>query len=377
MRKLRPLVLAGVVLAAASFGCESKNPVGPGTVSVSRVVTTTTTTSIVAGRRYVAFAGPVNVPSDMTLFFEPVQAGGAEAYGIFGLYRMNNGTTGEVRGRLTGSPDSGQFSGTLTATVQGCTAEREFSGLMNNQYLQWTGGMTTTNCPGNPLAFEMFTLLRSELPPPTTTAEPTTTVVPTTTTVVADLRTPDFLVSPSGIGLMSATVFTFQYDAAPVGGKPPFNYVWNFGDGTGPGAGTGTSHVFNSPGTFTVIATVTDASGQIARDQATVSVKSVTGTWDVAVTSGGVSNHALNLTQTQSQVLANLSLAAATQVRSGIGSVSNPRGMVVAGLEVQQAGTTVSYTYNGVFDGAINKWEGTLTGPAACPSGCTFTATRR
>ena len=42
MRTLLPLIASGAVLAAVLVGCESKNPVGPGKVTVETATTTTT-----------------------------------------------------------------------------------------------------------------------------------------------------------------------------------------------------------------------------------------------------------------------------------------------------------------------------------------------
>ncbi len=396
MRKLLPLVASGVLLTVLSFGCEAKNPVGPGTVSITELTTTTTTTSVMPGRRYVAFQAPLNVPSDMTLFFQLLSSGSSlggvlglaqnhESYSVVGVYRMDNGTAGAVKGQLTGLPDSGQFTGTLTAEVSGCTAEREYSGPVNGQLLQWRGGATLRDCPGSPLAFPEFTLLRSDAPPPTTTMEPTTTVVPTTTTVVGALRTEDFTVSPSGTGLMAATVYSFRYDEPPVGGLPPFTYSWNFGDGSAPAVGTATTHVFNNTGNFVVAGTVKDSTGLTAVDQAPVQVRSATGVWTVTIATKDGNfvlqpdgfRHALVLNQTQTQVIATVSDPLLEQVRAGMGNVSNPRALSVIGLELKPAGgsgSAVTISYIGNLNETLAEWSGTATGLADCP--CPFTAIR-
>ena len=62
MRTLLPLIASGALLSAVLVGCESKNPVGPGNVTV--VSATTTTTSVVPARRYVAFNPAPTVPAD-------------------------------------------------------------------------------------------------------------------------------------------------------------------------------------------------------------------------------------------------------------------------------------------------------------------------
>ncbi len=383
MRTLLPLIATGALLSAWLVGCESKNPVGPGTVTVA--TPTTTTTSVVPARRYVAFNAAPTVPADLSLFFDRVPgatAPGSERYTVFGLYKTGNGTTGEVNGQLTGTPDNGQFSGRLTTTSAGCTAEREFSGQITSQLLRWTGGATLRDCPGSPLGFPELLLLKSDAPPPTTTVEPTPPAA--TTTVAADLRTEDFTVSPSGAGLLSATVFTFQHVAPPAGGTPPFTYTWDFGDGSGPAIGTATTHVFNNTGRFIVKAFTKDSVGVTAVDQLEVAIGAVTGAWTVVVQTSdnrlglqnGAFRHAMTLSQTQSSVIATISDPALVQSRAGLGNATNPRQLSLVGLEVGPTGSTtrVSLSYIGDLDATLRRWTGTATGFADCP--CAFTATR-
>jgi hypothetical protein len=387
MRTLLPLIASGAVLAAVLVGCESKNPVGPGTVKVETA--TTTTTTAVPARRYITFTPVPTAPADMTLFFELVSSGvlpGSEKYTVFGLFKTGNGSSGEVNGQLTGSPDNGQFAGRLTVVISGCTAEREFSGQLNSQLLRWNGGTTIRDCPGSPLGFAELLLLKSDLPPPTTTAEPAPPAV--TTTVPPELRTPDFAVSPSGAGLLGATVFSFQYTEPPVGGTPPFSYVWNFGDGMGTAIGTMASHVFANTGRFIVTATITDSKGQIARDQIEVQIGAVTGTWALVVETKDTRLGALNLgafrvplvlSQSVSQVTATTGDATIAQLRAGLGTAANVRSLSLSGLElgpVSPAGNTtrVSLSFVGELDATLRTWKGTASGFADCP--CPFTATR-
>jgi hypothetical protein len=160
-------------------------------------------------RRYTTFQPPPNVPSEMTLFFELIQApavasitgftAGRNAvteneYKVTGVYIMGNGTTGTVTGELGGSLNpletGGEFEGFLTATMpSGCTALRDFAGVITSQTLQWTGGTvgTTSNpCSPNPLtAFNTISMLKFDTGAPLPTPPSTTSSISTTTTTVA------------------------------------------------------------------------------------------------------------------------------------------------------------------------------------------------
>jgi hypothetical protein len=232
---MRKLLGPGLLLCAVLAGCETKSPSGPSgntptttttTTSVpvpgpSTTTSTTTTTAVLGSlaRRYTAFQPPPNVPSDMTLFFELIQAAplagvtgftsGRNAvteneYKVTGVYIMGNGTTGTVIGELGGSLNpletGGDFKGSLTATMpSGCNALRDFSGVITSQTLQWTGGATgtvTNPCSPNPLtAFSSMSMLRFDAGAPLPTPPSTTSSISTTTTTVACTYS---LSSPSG-----------------------------------------------------------------------------------------------------------------------------------------------------------------------------------
>jgi CARDB len=229
---MRKFFVAGLLLCAVILACETKTPIGPegltpttSTTSTSTIASTsssssstsstTTTTVVIASlaRRYVAFNPPPNVPSDMTLFFELLTPQAAEAqraaraarngrpsilgfgpfvteneYRVTGVYVMGNGTTGTVTGELGESLNpletGGEFEGNLTAkTTTGCTAQRDFSGELSPQTLNWEGRRAgTSTCSPSPLAFASFSMLRSDpnAPLPTPPPAPTTTVATTT-----------------------------------------------------------------------------------------------------------------------------------------------------------------------------------------------------
>lgn len=54
---------------------------------------------------------------------------------------------------------------------------------------------------------------------------------------------------------------TVQFQSVYVEGETATHYVWYFGDGTSPVAGTSPTHIYNTPGTYTVSMVATGASG--------------------------------------------------------------------------------------------------------------------
>jgi hypothetical protein len=130
---------------------------------------------------------------------------------VLGIYVTGSGIGGAVKGVLGGSAtplDSGQFDGTLTAEFTGCTAERQFSGPISSQVLQWTAGRGIKDCAASSLPWpDGFTLLRTDAPPTATTSVPpgATTSVPgpspsVTTTSVSPVTSARYqgTVTPSG-----------------------------------------------------------------------------------------------------------------------------------------------------------------------------------
>jgi PKD repeat protein len=55
------------------------------------------------------------------------------------------------------------------------------------------------------------------------------------------------------------------------GGLPPYTLSWTFGDGS-TGSGANTSHIYNTPGTMTVVCTVTDTLGTTTKDSIEMTV---------------------------------------------------------------------------------------------------------
>ena len=208
---LRGFVLTGLVLSAF-MACDTKTPTGPGEVTQLSTSTSTTTTSVPGSggggtststtsvipllptiRTYVAFGPPPTptAPSQLTIVLQ--RTGGsalstlssyipflrAEAdpivWTVTGFYTTPSGGGGKVTGQLVGTLDEGSFNGSLTAEAPECTAEREFGGSVDPQFLRWTGGRTLSDCKGSPLGFSTLTMLATSAPPPTSTIGSTTT----------------------------------------------------------------------------------------------------------------------------------------------------------------------------------------------------------
>jgi len=175
------------------------------------------------GVRYVNATASPELPADMSLFFD-LDFG--SNYDVEGSYSTRSGGHGLVRGRFTGkltasatvlaSSVSGQFSGTLTADVvvppsTPCTAQRQFSGP-THEALEWTAGpVASPNCPGDPLYFSSFTLLRSAQAPATTTVPPVTSTTSSPSTSTTSITTGGKTISgkvtnSSQVPIASATV---------------------------------------------------------------------------------------------------------------------------------------------------------------------------
>src|SRR5256712_3135338 len=90
-----------------------------------------------------------------------------------------------------------------------------------------------------------------------------------TVTSPAPPLTASFSFTPSSRNVGHAVSFT----GSASGGVSPYSYSWSFDDG-GSGSGGSVSHTFQSSGSYTVVLTVTDSSGQIAPSSQTVTVSS-------------------------------------------------------------------------------------------------------
>ena len=95
------------------------------------------------------------------------------------------------------------------------------------------------------------------------------------------------VVSPTGNGVESATIFTFTaQDVIDLDGDS-LTYSWTSSDGAPAVSSTAAlAHVFTRSGTFDVRVTVTDSKGQSTSASASVTIGNMTGTWDVTCEHG-------------------------------------------------------------------------------------------
>jgi hypothetical protein len=200
----------------------------------------------------------------------------------------------------------------------------------------------------------------------------TNTTTTTTTTVVPQLNAGTIGTSPAGLGVASATVFTFLFITPPSGGVPPYTVAWNFGDG-GAGAGSTASHPYMSTGNFTATATVTDSAGTSAKASFPVSIRSVTGRWTASFSGVPLNPEAIDIVQDQTAVTATIN-ETADGFASGTGSVSNPRSLSVSATFAAAQPAPYAVTFIGTLNDSLLTWSGTVTGYKGCP--CGFTATR-
>jgi PKD repeat protein len=95
--------------------------------------------------------------------------------------------------------------------------------------------------------------------------------------VVANLS-----VSPSGMGLQSATLFTFTSQGVSDPDGDALTYAWVSTDGATIASATqSTTHAYARSGAFDMRLTVTDAKGLSTTVTTTVNVGNLSGTWDV------------------------------------------------------------------------------------------------
>lgn len=192
---MRKLLLTGVLLAIALVACESKDVTGPARVTITgpspfttttttsttvpTTVPTTTTTTVpfALSRTYISVGpAPPNLPNVVTLTLR--QTAPDPVFNVLGFFTTSGGGGGPIEGQLMGTLDNGTFTGTMSNVTAECTAQREFSGSVNAQSLQFRAGTTLKDCKGSPLAFNQLTMLATAAPPPTQPPTPVTTTIP-------------------------------------------------------------------------------------------------------------------------------------------------------------------------------------------------------
>ena len=205
----------------------------------------------------------------------------------------------------------------------------------------------------------------------------TQTTSTTTTTAIPALTASGVAASPSGIGLASATLYTFSLAAPPSGGVPPYTVSWEFGDGSAPAAGDTVTHRFPDPGFFTPVATVRDSSDKSVqvKTPSPLEIATVSGHWDITFGVVPLADQSMDLVQSEGLVTAAINFTEGG-TGSGTGSVTNPKSMSLSVTFADALPTPYVATFVGDFDEDIVTWTGKVNG---YPDGRTrtFVAKRR
>jgi hypothetical protein len=163
------------------------------------------------------------------------------------------------------------------------------------------------------------------LPTPTANRPPTITAVS---------------VSPQGMGIVSATIFTFGAQGVADPDGDTLTYTWSSTDGS-PIASTtqATSHVYARAGGFDMRVTVTDPKGLTASAATTVIIGNVAGTWDVSCLNRNPqfptfpSQFVVSMTQFTTNLIGTISAAGLTRNLNSQGSVVRDPKQVTFGVE--------------------------------------------
>jgi hypothetical protein len=196
--------------------------IAPSSTTTSVLTSSTTTTSTVppvgsASAHYVGTFTPSGsgpIPADLSLFFSLLSGGSsarslfsirtigpaaATSYVVTGGYNTGpNGFTGTISGTLDGTPNSGAFTGVLTANMPNCIAQRPYSGQLTQSTLAWTpGNPPIETCMGtSPLTFPVTTPAATTPATTTIPGPPTTSTTSTSTTTTTTV--PTFTLSVAG-----------------------------------------------------------------------------------------------------------------------------------------------------------------------------------
>jgi hypothetical protein len=240
--------------------------------------TTTTAPGAPDAQRYIGtLAQPPpqgNLPLDLSLFFGLPRANGSPADGrpaaihdVTGGYNTGPGSfSGSISGQLDGSPESGTFTGVITARLaNGCEARRNYSGPISRTALNWVPGSQIETCGGTT--------------PLTATVNPagSTLAATTSTTSVAATTTTTLTATLTGIISSAAT-------GQPIVGAT----VQIVGGGTATTNTTGAYTINNAPSGARTVST--SASGFVSRTDSVTIAPSGTTTFSTALvpaTAGG------------------------------------------------------------------------------------------
>src|SRR5262249_30117633 len=163
---------------------------------------------------------------------------------ITGTYATSNGITGEVQGTLSGTLESGAFSGNLsylTSPLGGrnCNGTAPFSGTIDAAAgIKWTSPGFRSTCPGDPTAVQLKAPPGGSGPTPITCAY-TLSVGPAIDGYPNGLTVPVTLTTGAGCAWTSSTDASWIHLPPGASGSGPATVTLNIDANTGP-ARTGT-----------------------------------------------------------------------------------------------------------------------------------------
>lgn len=184
-------------------------------------------------------------------------------------------------------------------------------------------------------------------------------------------------VTPGATGMAGITTYSFNASASDPD-NDPLTISWNFGDG-GTGSGATTTHVFASPGTFSVTYTVADKKATVTAPATSVTVaRSMAGVW-----TGGVepiftnSLFSVNLTQSGTTLGGTLTFSGSSSgafaVTGTVSGTTYPTTVNFAtGFYSIGTNITLRDSFSGPTDASGSSMTGTLT---LTLQGATFNAT--
>lgn len=172
-------------------------------------------------------------------------------------------------------------------------------------------------------------------------------------------------VSPT-TALLGVTEVTFTSQGSSDPNGDPLTYAWNFGDGQ-TGSGSTVKHTYTQAGTFSVTLKIADKKVSVDAPAASVTVKSMTGSW-----SGSQYSAALSLTQSGTSLSGNYSDSDGFVGSLTTGSVSAPRNVTFTART-----TWYIYSWTPTFTCTLDDSLNTCAGTCSGCSPTAFTWTRR